>query len=303
MKIKSKLIGIGVASLGALLSIGGAFALYQQNADDVQFGISAGTYAGSGGNVTYKINNTEGNSNVAPQYLKTNGENGGTGLSATYTQIHYSMVLGAEYTNGNAQNYVVGNLAVSLTGIPEAYRGKLTVWANVSNYVENSLGANTYGHIFMESDYAIDAEHQEFVANHDVTVSSAGTQVLDIYLKYNLAEIDTLTQNEAGLGYALSVTWGAPSNAFNPAYVKGDANQWTADDGYAMLPNINKLSAEGWEWIYNNLPGTIGETKCFIHENEVDKWSHENFAADAEKSYNVTWSGVADAAANYEVIA
>ncbi len=231
MKIKSKLIGIGVASLGALLSIGGAFALYQQDAQNVQFGISAGTYAGSTGTVTYKINNAGSNSVVAPQYLKTNGENGGTGLSATYTQVHYSMALGAEYTNGNAQNYVVGNLAVSLTGIPEAYRGKLTVWANVSNYVANSLGANTYGHIFMESDYAIDAEHQEFIANHDVAVSANGTQVLDIYLKYDLAGIDTLTQNEAGLGYTLSVTWGAPSNAFNPAYVKGDANQWTADDG------------------------------------------------------------------------
>ena len=69
-----------------------------------------------------------------------------------------------------------------------------------------------------------------------------------------------------------------------------------------MLPNINKASAEGWEWIYNNLPGTIGETKCFIHENDTDKWPHENYQCDSEKTYNVTWSGVADAAANYEVI-
>lgn len=303
MKIKSKLIGIGVASLGALLSIGGAFALYQQNAEDVQFGISAGTYAGSGGNVTYKINNTEGNSVVAPQYLKTNGENGGTGLSATYTQIHYAFALGAEYTNANAQNYVVGNLAISLTNIPAAYQGKLSLWANVSNYVANSIGAVEYGHAFMASDYAITNEHQDFVANHDIAVSSNGTQVLDIYLKYDLSAIDTLAQDEAGLGYTLSVTWGAPSNAFNPAYVKGNGNQWTADEGFAMLPNINKLNAEGWEWIYNNLPGTIGETKCFIHENETDKWSQENFVPDPAKSYNVTWSGVADAAAAYQEIA
>ncbi len=303
MKIKSKLIGIGVASLGALLSIGGAFALYQQNADDVQFGISAGTYAGSGGSVTYKINNTEGNSNVAPQYLKTNGENGGTGLSATYTQIHYSMALSAVYAGNNAQNFVVGNVAISLTNIPEVYRGKLSVWAEISNYVENSLGANTYGHAFMNSDFAISAEegHTEYVANRDIAVSTAGTQVLNIYLKYNLAEVDTLTQNEAGLGYSLSVTWGAPVS-FNSAYIKGDANQWTADEGYAMLPNINKTT-EGWEWIYNNLPGTIGETKCFIHENDEDKWSNANYECDPAKSYNVTWSGVANAAANYEEIA
>ena len=303
MKINKKLIGITIASLGMVFSIGGAVALYTQAASNAQFGISAGTYAGSGGTVTYKINNTSGASNVAPQYLTTGGENGGTGLSATYTQVEYSMALSAVYANNaNNQNYVVGNLGVSLTNIPEAYRGKLAVWVVIDNYVSNSLGEATYKNVFMNSDYAITAENQSFVANHDVAVSSNGTQVLHIYLKYNLAGIDTLTQNEVGLGYTLSVTWGEPSNAFVPAFVKGDGNQWEAHDDFAMLPNINKASAEGWEWIYNNLPGTIGETKCFIHENDTDKWSHENYQCDSEKTYNVTWSGVADAAANYEVI-
>lgn len=305
MKISKKLIGIGIASFGAIASIGGAFALYKQAAEDTEFGISAGVYAGSGGTLTYKINNAGGNSEVAPQYLTTGGENGGTGLSATYTQVEYTMALSAEFAAGaNAQNFVVGNLGISLTNIPAAYQGKLAVWAVIDNYVANSLGENHYKRIFMNEDFAItDQEgHTEFVANHDVAVSAAGTQVLHIYLKYNLTGIDTLAQNEAGLGYSLSVTWGQPAS-FNPAYVKGDANQWTADAGYAMAPNINKANSEGWEWIYNNLPGTIGETKCFIRENETDKWSAENYACNPAESYNVTWSGVADAAANYEVIA
>ena len=303
MKINKKLIGISIASLGALLSIGGAFALYQQSASNVEFGISAGTYAGSDGAVTYKLNGAAGASEAAPSYLTELGANGGSGLSAEYTQVHYSIQLGAQYTSGNAQNFVVGNLGVSLTGIPAAYQGKLAVWVGINGYVADSLGEDTYGHAFMNSDFAITEEegHQSYVQNRDITVAANGTQTLEIYLKYNLAGIDTLTQNEAGLGYTLAITWGAPAS-FNPAYVKGDANQWTADEGYAMLPNINKTS-DGWEWIYNNLPGTIGETKCFYRENEEDRWSQDNYPCDPAKSYNVTWSGTNGAAANYEEIA
>ena len=301
MKISKKLIGLSVASLGALASIGGAFALYQQNAEPVSFGISAGTYAGSGGSVTYKINGAGGNSEVAPAYLRSNGTNGGTGLSTEFTQVKYEMALGGTYAGNNAQNYIVGNVGVSLTNVPEAYRGKLSVWVEIAGYVENSLGANTYGHTFMNSDYAITEENQTYVANRDVAVSSDGTQKLVIYLKYNLEGVDTLTQNEASLGYSLAVTWTEPAS-FNPAYVKCNRNEWSVDEGYAMLPNINKTTA-GWEWIYNNYPGAAGTTKCFIHENDTDKWSQNDFVPDAEKSYNITWSGVADAEAHYEVIA
>ena len=303
MKISKKLLGIGVASIGALASIGGAFALYQKNANNVEIGISAGTYAGLTGSVTYKLNGASGESNIDPTYLKANGENGGTGLSTTYTQVKYSIPLGAEYTNGNAQNFVVGKVGVTLEDVPSAYYGKLAVWVELGGYVAGSLGEDTYGgHYFMNSDYAITNENQTYSVEKDVAVSANGTQHLDIYLKYDLEGVDMLEKDQASLGYTLSVSWGEASASFNPAYVKGDANQWTADDGFAMLPNINKTT-DGWEWIYNNLPGTIGETKCFIHENEQDKWSAENYACDPAKSYNVTWSGVNGAAANYEEIA
>ncbi len=290
MKINKKLIGISVASLGILFSVGGAVALYTQAAEEASFGISAGAYAGSGGLVTYKINNTAGNSNVAPNYLTAGGVGGGAGLSTAYTQVEYSMALSATFANGMPeQDYVVGNLAISITNIPEAYRGKLSIWAVIDNYESASLGEHYYKNIFMEEDYAITAENQSFAGNYDVAVSSIGTQVLHIYLKYNLAGIDTLTQNEAPLGYNLSVSWGEPSNAFAKAYIKGDANQWTDDDGYSMVPNINKAYSEGWEWVYNNLAGTLGEAKCVYGAN----WSNAggNFALDAEKTYNVYWSG------------
>lgn len=309
MKISKKVIGIGIASLGMLFSIGGAVALYTTAAEDAHFGISAGAYAGSGGSVTYKINDASGNSNVAPSYLTTGGEGGGTGLSATYTQVEYSMALSAAYAGNNAQDYVVGNLSISLTNIPEAYRGKLAVWAVIDGYTASSLGEHYYKNVFMAEDFAITAEegHQSFAGAHDVAVSSAGTQVLHIYLKYNLAGIDTLTQNEAGLGYTLAVAWGQPSNSFVPAYVMADANQWTSDDGFSMAPNINKAHAEGWEWVYNNLPGTVGHSKCLgpdhEHENQLTIWSSGVDAElDAEKTYNVYWDGNGEHAASFSPI-
>ena len=301
MKINKKLIGFGIASLGAMMSIGGAFALYTQSAENVSFGISAGTYAGSGGSVVYKINGAGGTSEVAPSYLTTVGENGGTGLSATYTQVEYQMALSATYAGNNLQNYVVGKLSISITDIPAAYQGKLAIWAVIDGYEAASLGEHYYKNAFMNEDFQItDQEgHTSFSGSHDVAVSSNGAQTLKIYMKYNLAGIDTLGQNEASLGYNLSVRWEEPSNEFNPAYVKCDANQWEEDDGFAMLPNINKAHAEGWEWIYNNYPGSDGETKCFIS----DRWSQTNFVPDAEKSYNITWNGNDGAAANYQEIA
>ena len=300
MKISKKLIGITVASLGMVFSIGGAIALYQTAADNAGFGISAGAYAGSGGTVTYKINNTAGNSSINPVYMTGGGEDGGTGLSATYTQVKYEVALSAVYAAGaNAQDFVVGNLAVSVTNIPEAYRGKLSIAVAIDGYENNSLGKATYEHIFGE-DFAITEEAQSYNVNKNIAVASAGVQVARIYLKYNLAGIDTLTQNEVGLGYTLNVAWGEATNEFVPAYIVGNGNQWTKDDGYSMAPNINKANAEGWEWVYNNLPGTMESAKCIIN----DTWSDDpNASLDAEKSYNVYWNGNGDAAANFAEIA
>ena len=304
--MKKKLIGIAVASLGMLLSVGGAIALYQQAADDANFGISAGTYAGSSGTVTYKINNQTGNSIAVPaEYVKEDNSNGGTGLGGLYTQVRYEMVLGAAFADGaNAQDYVVGNLSVSITNIPAAYQGKLAIWVDIDGYGEGTLGEHYYNHVFMNSDYAITAEAASFAEAHDVAVSASGAQKLRIYLKYTFEDSDLYDLDEAGLGYTLSVAWAAPSQGFVRAYVKGTGNLWQEDDGYSMAPNINKAYNEGWEWVYNNLPGSFGEGKCFIHR-EADIWSASpNAQLDAEKSYNVYWNESAESAANFaEIVA
>ena len=306
--MKKKIIGISVATFGVLLSIGGAIALYQQAAEDAGFGISAGTYAGSSGSVAYKINNQSGASNVAPSYLKTDGTNGGTALGNGYTQVYYEMALGAAFADGaNAQDYVVGNLSVSVTNIPATYRGKLAIWACIDDYVAGSLGEHYYKNALMAEDFAIsDAEgHDAFSAAADVAVSAAGTQKLHIYLKYTFADSELYGLDEAGLGYTLSVAWTEASNNFGRAYVKGTGNLWQEDDGYSMAPNINKAHAEGWEWVYNNLPGSFNEAKCFIPgaTEEQAIWSAgDNAQLDGAKSYNVYWNGTAEGAANFSEI-
>lgn len=307
MKLNKKVIGISVASLGILLSVGGAFALYQADANEASFGISQGAYAGSTGTVTYKINNTAGASSLTPRYLPSVGEGSGSALSAAYTQVEYTVALSATFNGGgNAQNFVVGNLGISLTNIPEAYRGKLAVWAQIDGYTASSLGEHYYKNTFLAEDFAITADegHQSFVADRNVAVASSGVQILHIYLKYNMAQIDTLTQNEAGLGYSLAVTWAAPSAEFEPAYIVGIGNTWTADDGYAMAPNINKPHSEGWQWVYNNLPGTMTEAKCIGYNDHVlNTWSSgDNAVLDSSESYDVYWDGSGSSAASFDVI-
>ena len=299
--MKKKLIGIAVASFGMILSIGGAIALYTTAADPASFGISQGTYEGSEGAITYKINgNTSGA--VTPQYLKTDGTNGGTGLGGEYTQVKYEFALSATYSSSLIeQNFVVGCLHLTIDNIPAEYQGKLSIWAGIEGYEAGSLGEHYYAASLMpgEGDFAITSEASVFNVNSDIAVSTAGTQKLCVYLKYNLAGINVGEQNEASLGYSLDVSWGEPSS-FNYAFVKGDNIMWAADEKYAMNPNINKPFDQGWEWVYNNLPGSFGPgAKCQVG----DVWSADpNANLDAEKSYNVYWSGSAEAAANFQEI-
>lgn len=301
---KNKIIGIAVASAGILLSIGGAAALYTRAASPTGFGIGAGTYSGSNGAVTYKVNgNTSGP--VAPEYWNDDGSDKlGHGLGGEYNQIVYEMALSAEYAavGTHAQSITAGNLAVSLTNIPEAYRGHLALWVDIDGYTANTVGAKNYEKSFMDKkngstneyeDFAISADegHTTFERNRDIAVKSNGAQKLRIFMKFD----ETITagsglygKNEASLGYKLAVTWGALSQSFESAHVVGNGNLWTEDDEFAMVPNID---AADWEWRFENCPGTLGEAKC----RKGDVWSHNgNAVLDSSKTYTVKWTGNAD---------
>lgn len=292
---KNKIIGIAVASFGVLACAGSAFALYKTGARDTGFGIGAGSYEGQPGTITYKIAGHI-NGTIAPQYWNQDGsDKTGTGLTPVYKQVVYEAPLSADFANDlNRQNFVVGNLQVKVENIPEVYQGKLAIWVDVQGYEADSLGAHYYGTLINE-DYAITNENQSFNVNKNIAVAASGTQSVRIILKYTLGEYDLLTKNEASLGYSLSIKWGAPNNEFGNCYVLGNGTRWEFDDKFAMAPNINKPYDQGWEWVYNNLPGSdLEEAKCAKPGQGDEKIycaNGENVALDAQKVYDVYWNG------------
>lgn len=291
---KNKIIGLSVAILGTAVSVGTAAALYVKKADDAHFGIGA-KWSGLDGTVTYKINNAT-TGIAAPSYLKTNGTNGGEGLGGDYTQVHYSFPLGASFSaDVPAQNFVVGNFAVNLSNIHEALQNKAKIWVAVKGYTEDSWGAANYASAFMTEDTAITAA--TYSVNHDLAVSANNVQSVEVYVKLNSAIDDLLGASPLAEAkpFDISVSWGAPTN-FEFAHVVGNGTMWQEDDVYAMVPNINKANSEGFEWIFNNLSGSMGNAKA----KKGETWSADpDTELDAAKTYDVYWSGSATASAYF----
>ena len=266
--MKKKLIGISVATIGVLLSVGSAIALYTKEASNVEFGISAGAYAGAEGAITYKINNTAGAVNVAPQYYKLNGvDNEGTALGGEYRQIKYEFTLGAAFEDYDVdQTFVMGKVSVALTNLDADLYGKVTVWAGVQGYTEDTIGASEFGSALISDVTIADAE-TVCAGARDISVATAGVQKLVVWVKFAMGELDLLTLNEKANLYALNVTWGKVSDDYDLAYIVGSKTHWTKDEKYSMAVNAN---ADSFEWMYEGLPQSFGEFKVVCG----DTWCH-----------------------------
>ena len=79
----------------------------------------------------------------------------------------------------------------------------------------------------------------------------------------------------------------------------GNGTQWEFDDKFAMAPNINKPYDQGWEWVYNNLPGSdLVEAKCAkpgdndtkVYSANTEEQGH-NHTLEGNHTYDVYWSG------------
>lgn len=288
MKVNKKLIGITIASLGMVFSVGGAIALYQTAAEDASFGISAGTYAGSTSTVTYKINGNAGASAANPHYCDGEGNNGGTAISPAYPQVKYEFTLGADFANDlPAQTYVMGQISVSLTNLDSSLYGKVTVWAGMQGYTEGKIGATSFTGAII-NDVVIANAETECEGSTDISVAAAGVQKLVVWVKF--ANIDNYALDEKTDLYDLDVTWGAVSQGFKPAYVVGNGNQWTQVDEFAMAVNVE---ATTYEWMYEGLPGTFEQAKVVCD----GVWCHGegNHALDPEEIYDVYWTAGGDA--------
>lgn len=288
--MKKKLIGISVAAFGVVLSVGSAIALYQKAASSIGFGISAGAYSEETGAITYKINGNAGSSNVAPQYYKSNGEdNEGLALGGEYTQIKYEFTLGAAFEDYDVdQTFVMGKVNVALTDLDADLYGKVTVWAAVQGYTEDTIGASEFGSALINDVVIADAE-TVCAGARDISVAAAGVQKLVVWVKFTMAELDLLTLNEKTNLFALNVSWGKVSDDYDLAYIVGGKTHWTKDEKYSMAVNAN---ADSFEWMYEGLPQSFGEFKVVCGET----WCHadgENHVL-AHETGDVYWTDGGD---------
>lgn len=286
---KSKIIAIGAAVSGVLVSFGAAFALYVSNASNASFDFSAATGSDSTGTVNYLITNANEGKVAVEGYYDEAGENKGTGISADFPQVHYQFDLGASFANGvPSQSYVLGNLSASLTLLDETLAGKVTVYASLDGYQVGKVGATLYGGTLINN-LVPAADALTVSANKDVCVTSNGGQHLSVWVKFNLDGVDLLEKNEAGSLYNLSVNFGDVSQEFNKAYVVCGATNWSPDDKYAMSVNIN---ADNYEWMYNGIGGTneaggFEKINCFC--NGV--WGNADAPLEEGETYDVYWLG------------
>ena len=146
---KNKIIGLLVAAAGVVASISTAAALYTKAVAPVGFGIGAATYSSSNSVVTYTIGGNGGASNVAPTYYKNDDSTPGTyqsGFSEENRSVKYEFTFGATYAAGlTEQDYVVGNLSVSLTGVASALQNNIKTSMYFTGYGDGSLGKVLYG--------------------------------------------------------------------------------------------------------------------------------------------------------------
>lgn len=293
--MKKKLIGISVATVGVVLSIGSAIALYTKAANNTSFGISAGAYSESSGAITYKINGVGGSSTVAPQYYKATGvDNEGTALGGEYVQIKYEFTLGATFEDYNVdQTFVMGKVDVALTNLDAALYGKVTVWAAVQGYTNDTIGASSFGSALI-NDVAIADAETVCAGARDISVAAAGVQKLVVWVKFTMAELDLLTLNEKGNLYTLDVHWGKVSDDYELAYIVGGGTQWHKDEKYAMAVNAN---ANSFEWMYEGLQQSFGQFKVVCG----DTWCHadgNNHVLEHETG-DVYWTAGQDVIINY----
>ena len=306
MMNKNKIIGLLVATAGVVASISTAAALYTKAVDPVGFGIGAATYSSSNGIVTYTIGGNGGASNVAPTFHKADAT-AGVG-AAKFSEVNraakYTFQLGASYAAGlTAQDYVVGNLSVSLTNVAESIREHVEVSMYFDGYTNNTLGKVVYGSNLTSSSTAINETTitgaSLSVDSRDICVAAAGTQSLVIYFKLDNT-IDTLTMNELNNLWTLSVTWAAPSNEFHYAYIANNKVEWAEDDEFVMAPNISKAysQASDFEW-WGQIKGTAEVTAAKCRQGATWENSNENHALTLDQVYNVSWSGSDSAAATF----
>jgi len=309
---KNKIIGLLVGCGGVIASFAGAFALSVKNATDVQFVLTAKSAVSEDGGIDYSFPDYDETHPYIKEYVSTNGsDHAGAKLDATYTQIHYAFKLGGNYVSpAPAQDFVVGNLSFTFSNFQPGVSGNVKIYAVVNGYTDDTVGKSTYEHIFYGGEYhdvadttiALESEQTTFTLARDLCVAANGTNSLDVYIKFDAEEMnDILFACNEESPFELDIVWGAPSNDFVAPVIRGDGNAWAESNAYMMLPNINRSTAQGWEWFFKGLTGfekfKLYKESTWIGKNAAGTGTvsgNEGLDVDGltkGSTYNIYWDG------------
>ena len=276
---KSKIIGVGVATFGILLSFGTSIALYQKGASNISFEFGGIGYTPHTGNINFKLGAEE--------------ISGGAINPSNKVQT-IKVPLSAVYPDGViAQDSKAGNLAIEFTA-DAALANHVSVTARVSGYGEGSYYANneevrTLLNNVSYTGEALEANKDIFVKAGDENPTVANNQYLEVLVTYDVTDENMLALAEKQVH--LDVTWDAPSANFVPAYVKGDGNGWEGVDEYQMVALLN---GSDWEWTFKDLTG-FSKMKIFKAGDPNDTWvgagndGSADVELDPESTYQVYW--------------
>ena len=278
---KGKLIGIGVASLGVVLSVGGALALYTKNATDVGFSFGKYNYTPVSGDINYYLGTEVSEEDVVGASTITKVVK--VPMSATYPNDLETQVI--------AQDYRAGNISVSFSG-GAVFEDKVSVSAAVKGY---AVGSYLSGGVTVINNETFTDASEGVSGAADVTVKAGDTtptiaelcQYLEVTLTFTGTYLDF---DEASFG--LTVKWDKVSNEYSPAYIKGDLNNWTEAEEYRMVENIDATQKE---WVFKDLTGfeamkiyrKVGENETWVGPSTVN--TSLNVTPDKTETYKVVW--------------
>ena len=295
MKKLHKLILSFLLAIPVIASFRISYALYSNQNDLDPITISIGTFQTFTNSDNY-INYLIDTSSIKKQ--KYSGSSwvswdDGEKISSTINKIKYIVPLSFEYKSdgsysGSKQPYALGRLQVKLSLINENLPAGTTASAKLTGYSgSNYFSAYKVSNFLSTTSFA--SGSQSTTGSIDMAVDDKSTIKCEIELDFSKSVTYSASYQASSL-YNINVIWGKiysdDSNTtiysdFDPileptAYIRGDANNWSDNENYRLVPNIyttnNSAGTDKVEWMYLKLTG-FTEMKVYDESaTESDKW-------------------------------
>ncbi len=325
MKKLHKLILSFLLAIPVIASFRISYALYSNQNDVDPITISIGTFQTFTNSDNY-INYLIDTSRIEKQ--KYNGSSwetwdDGEKISSTINKIKYIVPLSFEYKSdgsysGSVQSYALGRLQVKLSLINENLSAGTTASAKLTGYYGTTyFTANKQNNFLSTISFE---EGSQSTSGFIDTAIDAKSISCEIELDFSSSVTNSASYQVSSL-YNINVIWGKiysdDSNTtiytdFDPklkptTYIRGDANNWSDNENYRLVPNIFGGSSCEIEWMYIGLTG-MSQMKVydgfdqswyysndFTSSNDLNKGNDDNMYLNSSKKYDIYFTRYRDA--------